>query len=87
MQTKVAAPAAACPRLPPSFVATLARGDVIRFSASSLLLIPGALNVEVFPGLVFDPADGNGIRVLRDVGPTVLLPYKKVRPRVCVPGS
>lgn len=82
-QTATSAPEGHCPTLRGPMVIALARGDVIRVYGNALLLVP-ASHLPVWPGMVFDPAQGNSIRVTRHVGRVVLVPYHPQRPpRVC----
>ena len=83
-QTATSATDEGCPTLTRPMVIAFARDEVIRVYGNALLLVP-ASHLPVWPGMVFDPAEGNSIRATRHVGRVVLIPYHQRRPpRVCV---
>ena len=73
-----------CPRLKHSANVFLRTDDVVYFAGKSIVVEP-TVRLRMYPGLVFDPADGNAIRAVRVVGLVKLVPYHRNRPpRVCI---
>jgi hypothetical protein len=78
-------PRAKCPIMARPLVVPMNAGDVIYLSDKPIVLQP-ASHLHIYPGMVFDPKDGNAIRAVRDVRLVKVLPYRRAHPpRVCAP--
>jgi hypothetical protein len=83
-QTDGVAPTTACFELRKPVLLTLRKGEVLGLYDNPVSLIPAVLPYLVGFGLVFVPAEGHAVTVLRQVRRVQLSPYDRSRPpRVC----
>jgi len=83
-QTSDAAPVTACFTLHKPMLLKLRKGEVLGIYDNPLALIPAVLPYLVGFGLVFVPAEGHAVKVLRQVRRVQLSPYDRSRPpRIC----
>ena len=83
-QTDNMAPTTMCTTLHKPVLLTLRPGEVLGISANPVSLVPAVLPYLVGFGMVFVPAEGHAITVLRQVRRVQLSSYDRTRPpRVC----
>jgi len=83
-QTDSPAPTTLCTTLRKPVLLTLRKGEVLGIYANPVSVVPAVLPYLVGFGMVFVPAEGHAISVLRQVRRVQLSPYDRTRPpQVC----
>lgn len=83
-QTDNPAPTTLCTTLHKPVLLTLRKGEVLAIYDNPVSLVPAVLPYLVGFGMVFVPAEGHAITILRPVRRVQLSPYDRTRPpRVC----
>lgn len=83
-QTNDPAPTTQCTTVQKPTLLTLRKGEVLGIYDNPLSLVPAVLPYLVGFGMVFVPAEGHAVTVLRQVRRVQLSPYDRTRPpRVC----
>jgi hypothetical protein len=77
-------PKAQCPVMNHPLVIGLSKGESI-YVVDKPIVVQPASHLHIYPGMVFDPKDGNVIRAVRDLRLVKIVAYRRAHPpRVCI---